>query len=198
MKRLLVLAVLLALAAPAAHAAPPSDKGKPDATGSSSDSGQSPAALCKEQLKTMGSQNFQSTYAPSGKGKNAFGKCVSSQSQKSEDNEQNAAKECKAERAKDPAAFADRYGRNANKRNAFGKCVSGKSKEQDEQEQEATLNAAKQCKAERAKDLDAFADRYGTNANKRNAFGKCVSQKAKAAGKEKDDSGKDDESGKND
>ena len=31
---------------------------------------------------------------------------------------------CKAEAAKDPAAFADKYGTNANKKNAFGKCVS--------------------------------------------------------------------------
>ena len=91
----------------------------------------------------MGAQNFQSTYAPSGKGKNAVGKCVSSQLQKSDENEQNAAKQCKAERAKDP---------------------------------------------------DAFAKKYGTNANLRNAFGKCVSAKAKAAGKEKDDSGTDDDS----
>ena len=189
MKRLLVLTVLFALAAPAAYAAPPSDKGKPDTTGSSSDSGQGPAALCKEQLKTMGAQNFQSTYAPTGKGKNAFGKCVSSQSQKSEDNEQNAAKQCKAERAKDADAFAKSWGTNANKRNAFGKCVSAKTKEQDEQEQQETLNAAKQCKAERAKDADAFAKNWGTNANKRNAFGKCVSAKAKTdSAKDDDDS----------
>jgi hypothetical protein len=40
-------------------------------------------------------------------------------------------------------------------------------------------NAAKACKAERAQNPDAFATKYGTNANKRNAFGKCVSQKAK-------------------
>lgn len=41
-------------------------------------------------------------------------------------------------------------------------------------------NAAKKCKAERASlgEKD-FADRYGTNANKRNAFGKCVSKYAK-------------------
>jgi hypothetical protein len=92
---------------------------------------------------------------------------------------------CRAERAKDPDAFAKKYGTNGNLRNAFGKCVSGKTKEQgDEQDQQKTPNAAKQCKKERA-DLgaDAFAAKYGTNANKRNAFGKCVSAKAKAAAK---------------
>ena len=46
----------------------------------------------------------------------------------------------------------------------------------------ATLNPAQQCKAESAKDADAFAQKYGTNANKRNAFGKCVSAVAKSKG----------------
>ncbi len=39
-------------------------------------------------------------------------------------------------------------------------------------------NAAKKCAAERRSMGDeAFAAEYGTNANKRNAFGKCVSAK---------------------
>jgi hypothetical protein len=42
-------------------------------------------------------------------------------------------------------------------------------------------NAAKACKAERAADLAAFATKYGTNKNGRNAFGKCVSAKAREA-----------------
>jgi hypothetical protein len=59
-------------------------------------------------------------------------------------------------------------------------------------------NAAKACKKELA-DLkaQAFADKYGTNANKKNAFGKCVSAKAKenakAGGKKDDDESKDDD-----
>ena len=44
--------------------------------------------------------------------------------------EQNAAKACKAERAKDPAAFKTSYGTNGNKANAFGKCVSKLAKAQ--------------------------------------------------------------------
>jgi len=183
MKRLLILtAALVTLAVPTAYAASPHENGTSDPDASSStNSGQGSAALCTEQLKTMGAQNFQSTYAPTGKGKNAFGECVLSQAQKSDDNEQNAAKQCKAERAKDPDAFAKKYGTNANLRNGFGKCVSGKAQGQDEQDQQATLNAAKQCKKERADmGAEAFAKKYGTNANLRNAFGKCVSQKAKA------------------
>ena len=48
--------------------------------------------------------------------------------------------------------------------------------------QQAEKNAAKACKAERgttAESIAAFKARYGTNANKSNAFGKCVSKLAK-------------------
>src|SRR4051794_16988718 len=44
--------------------------------------------------------------------------------------------------------------------------------------------AVKACRAERGTTdatRQAFADKYGTNHNKRNAFGKCVSQKVRAA-----------------
>jgi hypothetical protein len=44
-------------------------------------------------------------------------------------------------------------------------------------------NAAKECKAERDADPVKFAE-YGTNENGRNAYGKCVSSKAKAATEE--------------
>ena len=48
--------------------------------------------------------------------------------------------------------------------------------------QSAEQNAAKACKAERTQmGVDAFKTKYGTNANKANAFGKCVSAKVKKA-----------------
>ena len=47
-----------------------------------------------------------------------------------------------------------------------------------QEEQTAHTNAAKECKAERQADPEEFATNYGTNGNKRNAFGKCVSSKA--------------------
>jgi hypothetical protein len=174
--KLLAFAVLLAVTAPAAFAA-------------DSSSGQGPAALCKEQLQAMGQANFQSTYAPNGKGKNAFGKCVSRQARQSDDNEKNAAKICKKERADlGVDAFNEEYGTNPNKKNAFGKCVSGKSKQETEAEQDDTLNAAKKCKAERMEmGVQAFNDEYGTNPNKKNAFGKCVSSTAKKQGEGDDD-----------
>jgi hypothetical protein len=45
----------------------------------------------------------------------------------------------------------------------------------------ARTNAAQTCKAERDADPAGFADTYGANQNKRNAYGKCVSAKARAA-----------------
>ena len=112
----------------------------------------------------------------------------------------NAAKECKAEMA-DPnfasthsnKTFADFYGTNDNDKNAFGKCVSTKAHEkkadEDAKDQQAVngfKNAAKACDAERDDSNFAsthsnktFADFYGTNDNDRNAFGKCVSSKAR-------------------
>ena len=110
----------------------------------------------------------------------------------------NAAQQCKAERADaDFAAehegktFAHVYGTNKNGKNAYGKCVSGKAHElkaaedaEDRQEVTEFKNAARECGAERADegfaaghDGKTFAEFYGTNANKRNAFGKCVSSK---------------------
>ena len=63
---------------------------------------------------------------------------------------------------------------------SFSACVRKTAVEEAQEEQTAHTNAAKECKAERQADPDEFATTYGTNANKRNAFGKCVSTKAKA------------------
>ena len=49
-------------------------------------------------------------------------------------------------------------------------------------------NAAKYCKAVRAsKGVEAFAAQYGTNKNGKSAFGKCVSQTAKAKAAKRED-----------
>jgi hypothetical protein len=106
----------------------------------------------------------------------------------SQSSDGNAAKACKAERASlGVEAFNKKYGTNHNLKNAFGKCVSGKSKgkkddkdEKDEDENEDSGAAAKACKTERSSiGVDAFAKKYGTNHNLKNAFGKCVSGKSK-------------------
>jgi hypothetical protein len=103
--------------------------------------------------------------------------------------DKNAAKACRAERATmGVQAFKEEYGTNANKANAFGKCVSGKAKknraenEEDEAEDARENAAAKNCKAEReSMGIEKFKETYGTNANKANAFGKCVSKLSKKA-----------------
>ena len=107
--------------------------------------------------------------------------------------ESDAEKACRDERgttAQSTAAFAERYGTNKNKKNAFGKCVSAKSKGEDDEDEadedknkdKDKTNASKACKAERGTStasIAAFAEKYGTNKNKKNAFGKCVSKLAK-------------------
>jgi hypothetical protein len=50
--------------------------------------------------------------------------------------------------------------------------------------EDATDNAAQECKAERTADPAAFSEKYGTNKNKKNAYGKCVSGKAQEATEE--------------
>jgi hypothetical protein len=101
-----------------------------------------------------------------------------------------AAKECRAERGTTDAtreAFATKY-------KTFGQCVSRRAREERAERRRAKLNAAKECKAERADedfpashDGKAFNEYYGTNPNGKNAFGKCVSSKARAKKAELDD-----------
>jgi hypothetical protein len=112
-----------------------------------------------------------------------LGACVSEKARE-EAAERRAAKksavrDCREERSADAAAFAEMY------RN-FGKCVSAKSKKAlkaadraDREDIAEAKNAAKECASERETlGEDGFAEKYGTNHNKRNAFGKCVSGKA--------------------
>jgi hypothetical protein len=174
MKRFLTAAVLAGLFVSAAVAAPPGGDSAVSQTGPQN---------CKEQRRTMGMADFRSLYAPNGTPKAAMDACVAKQAQTTSTEAKNAAKACKAEREKLGAeAFADKYGTNPNKKNAFGKCVSATTGDGVEDEQAETLNAAKKCKAERASlGVTAFNAKYGTNPNKRNAFGKCVSKLASAS-----------------
>ncbi len=135
---------------------------------------------CKQQREMMGEGAFKATYGTNKRKSNAFGKCVSKMSKAAQKDQSNAAKECKAEEEAGAAAFAAKYGTNKNGKNAYGKCVSSQSEKADQKRTEATVSAAKQCKAERKADPAAFKMKYGTNKSKANAFGKCVSTKAKA------------------
>ena len=140
---------------------------------------------CKA-LKAASGSNFSTLYKNHGKCVSAVAKQKAAEEAKQEEAAQkNASQQCRDERAADPQAFATKYGTNKNGKNAFGKCVSQKAKadkteadEQEKAEDEAKIEAAKQCKAERKADPAAFEQKYGTNRNKRNAFGKCVSRTA--------------------
>jgi len=147
-----------------------------------------PQQQCRSERDQMGKATFAQTYGTNKSRSNAFGKCVSKRTHATDtaaaDAHTNASKQCNAEEAADPAAFKAKYGTGKNGSNAHGKCVSQKAKAETTQtvadETDADVSAAKSCKAERKADPAAFKTKYGTNANKSNAFGKCVSAKAKA------------------
>ncbi|MEN3342548.1 MAG: hypothetical protein V7644_1952 [Actinomycetota bacterium] len=136
-----------------------------------------------------GGKTFAQFYATGKSGRDAFARCVSLKARAAAHAESqsplNPARTCRAARTTiGAAAFGMLYGKNANDRNAFGKCVSSVAHLQASTVQ----SAAGACRAEQAnagfaaahgdKTFDAF---YGTNADRSNAFGKCVSQKAHAA-----------------
>jgi hypothetical protein len=169
-KMLSLLAAVVAVAVPAAALADqPSDQNEKNA-----------AKHCKALREASGKDNFRAMF---GGGKNAYGKCVSKNAKKDQAQEQkakeNASKQCDAEEAQDPQAFKDKYGTGKHGKNAHGKCVSQKAKENKakaDKRDENDVTAAKQCRAEQSQDPEAFKQKYGTNENKKNAFGKCVSQ----------------------
>jgi hypothetical protein len=83
-----------------------------------------------------------------------------------------AAKQCVAQKKADKSAFRATYGDHA-----MRNCVKGTT-----DDTRADLkNAAKECKSEQASDPAGFAATYGDG---KNAYGKCVSSKAKAKSEE--------------
>ena len=183
MKKTIVFCIAAALAVPSgALAAKPVDK-------------QNAAKECKAERGTDAAtqEAFRAKYGTNRNGKNAYGKCVSQKTREEaaerKSARRGASKQCRAERDElGEEAFAEKYGTNRNNKNAFGKCVSTHAKtvreEQDAADAEAietAKNAAKECDAERgdtAESQATFEEKYGTNRNKNNAFGKCVSSKS--------------------
>lgn len=159
---------LLALPALAVAGSPPSPADKAAAV-----------KQCSTERTQMLVPAFKALYGTNANKSNAFGKCVSKLAQQNEQNRTNAAAKCRSERSADATAFAATYGKGPNHANAFGNCVSGKAKAAAAARVEATVDAAKACWTERKADPAAFKEHYGTNANKSNAFGKCVSGKVK-------------------
>jgi len=116
---------------------------------------------------------FKATY-----GEHAMRACVKGETPEERGEIKNAAQECKAAKAGDPAGFAEAWGEG---KNAFGKCVSGTVRAEDRSDVTEFKNAAKQCKAARTDDPGAFATAWGEG---KNAYGKCVSATAKAGGEQ--------------
>ncbi|MFN2472285.1 MAG: hypothetical protein ABR583_15130 [Gaiellaceae bacterium] len=140
---------------------------------------------------THGGKTFEQYYGGGRKG--AMASCIAQKAQalstQGSEHTVNAAKACSAERAALGARdFGLLHGTAPKRANAFGRCVSQHERANRADEQ----NAAEQCRAEQS-DLTfpashggkTFADFYGTNADDSNAFGKCVSTKAKAAADER-------------
>ena len=178
MKRLMISAALAALLAPvAATAADPPGQAQTNA-----------ARACKALRTSMGTAAFNRAFGANASDRNAYGKCVARLAKLEQQNIDSANATCQAEQA-DPTfaathggkAFNEFYGTNANDKNAFGKCVSLKSQTSSTAEQtSSTLNPAQTCAALRSRIGSAsFALLYGTNGNKRNAYGKCVSSVAR-------------------
>jgi hypothetical protein len=153
------------------------------------------AQQCTNELHTMGVKAFKALYGDNApKYQHAMRNCQRQHGKSAGNVVNNAAQQCKAEQA-DPnfatghggMTFDQVYGTNPNDRNSFGKCVSSKVQATEAEQEENLQNAAQQCRAERgdagfaaAHGGKSFTDFYGTNHNHKNAFGKCVSQKAKA------------------
>jgi hypothetical protein len=186
MKKLVMTSIacgaVLALVAAGAYAGNGNGRPSPD---------QLAKNTCATQLHAIGPKAFNGLYGNSG----TQATCQSKNISQAKLVIGNAAQACKAERA-DPdfatnhggATFDQTYGTNHNQKNAFGKCVSAKAKAQQAANAANIQNAAQLCRAERSDSTFAtnhggasFADFYGTNHNNRNAFGKCVSGKAKAS-----------------
>jgi hypothetical protein len=184
MRKLALLAAVAAAAIPTFAVAADPAPGTPDPHSTAQKN-------CRAQRAQIGDAAFKDLYGTNQNKSNAFGKCVSKQQATVTRIDQqataNASQQCRAERQTlGEDAFQDKYSTNKNKHNphgtnGFGRCVSGKAKAQatqaNAQQNQSIINAAKTCKAER-KDIgaDAFKAKYGTNKNKSNAFGRCVSK----------------------
>ncbi len=173
MRKLMFLIALALVAVPSALAN----------TGSAS----SPAQRCAAERTAIGTPAFNLLYGTNANKSNAFGKCVSKLARAETLATNAATAACTAEQndAAFPAThggktFAQFYGTGKKGNNAFRKCVSTKVSAAAAALDTATINAARACKTERTANPVAFKTKYGTNPNKSNAFGKCVSLKVHA------------------
>jgi hypothetical protein len=175
--KLITLAFLVALVVPVAAVA----ANQPTAASQAE-------ATCK-QLRTSMGANFALTYGTNESRSNAFGQCVAKHASAAKQHLANAAKTCRAEQADsnfaashDGKTFVQFYAGTKTKGRAaenaaYGKCVATHARAAGTTLAKALTTAARTCKAELKADAAVFRQTYGSA---RNAFGKCVSAKAKA------------------
>lgn len=166
-RRTMFLAAVVLVAVPAATAA--------------AGGGGSAQAQCAKLQASMGAQAFAQAYP-------TFGACVSKLAPVDQDNTAAGQATCKAQQSDANFAtghggktFAQYYGTGPRGKDAFGRCVSASARASETVELQATPNPAQTCRAARTSmGAAAFSQLYGTNTNKSNAFGKCVSKTAQA------------------
>lgn len=166
-RKAILLAAIVLVAVPAAMA-----------SGQSQTSAQ---VQCTHLRASMGTSAFTQTYP-------TFGACVSKLAPVDQGNTASAQSTCQAQQADtnfaashDGKTFDQFYGTGKHGKNAFGRCVSASVQASSTAEEQATPNPARTCRAARTSmGTAAFGQLYGTNANKSNAFGKCVSKTARA------------------
>jgi hypothetical protein len=134
------------------------------------------ARYCKSLRDDVGVDIFRETYG----GKHAFGKCVTQRVHELRAARRSARQACKSEHG-----------------HAFKNCVRANFRAATSDDEDDVANAAQECDDERDADEAGFEDKYGTNHNKRNAFGKCVSSHSNEQGDD-DDQGEDENEGDDD
>jgi hypothetical protein len=146
------------------------------------------ARACQTLKTALTEATFKATYGTNADKSNAFGKCVSAWTQKEHQNRHAAETACKAEQADAGFAaahggktFAQFYGVGNKGANALNRCVQAKRIAESAADKQKVVTAAKTCKAQlKSMGAAGFKAAYGTNADKSNAFGKCVSKLASA------------------
>lgn len=119
---------------------------------------------CRAERTAAGAENFRTLYEK-------FGDCVTQ-----------AVRENRAERKQARTEAEEDCAEEELEGSELEQCESSETEQnldEAEAEDQAELNAARACRAERDEiGEEQFAENYGTNDNKRNAFGKCVSSRA--------------------
>ena len=146
------------------------------------------ARSCQALKTALTEATFKATYGTNADRSNAMGKCVSKWTQTEHQNRLAAETACKAEQADAGFAaahggktFSQFYGGGKSGVSALNRCIQSKRAAASAAEKADVVNAARTCKAQRKTMGDAaFKAAYGTNADKSNAFGKCVAKIASA------------------